>query len=291
MAKSHADKFHQAGIAASRGSITYVDPKGLKLIRDKSSPLYDPRVDEPLDQPADQLFIADIAENGVTNPVLVRVNGPDYEVVAGRRRVAATMLVNKKRATPILIPITVLTGSDEEMVAAAIRENALRKEESYYSQAWKVRSLQRLGLSNDMIARTTHLPLGRIDGLLNFLNLSAEAQAAIQRGELPFGSVPTLGEVKREEQPAFVEELKKKGARKKHEVRAAVKAKREGKEYQAPERKKMWSRAEIEKLLEYLDTSSDAALVLRYILGDEKARTAMPIYVRVAITKMRRAKK
>ena len=70
-----------------------VEPKALKLIEDRSHPLYDPRVHMPLDP---LLTLAIAARMHVLEPVRVRLleDGETYGVVAGRQRVRCTCWLN-----------------------------------------------------------------------------------------------------------------------------------------------------------------------------------------------------
>lgn len=301
MAKSIADKLKDAGVDASRGTITYIDPCALTIITDKTHSLYDPRVDEPLEE----ALVVDIMERGVLQPIICRDNGlsgvmPVIQVIAGRRRTLHLIEANNRRAKadkdaePAKIPVTFVNGDDAEMLLIAIAENAHRKNESLKSLSWKVRTISKLGRSNEEIAKACGMSLKRVASLLRFLNLSVAAQKAIDAGEVPVGSIDALAEVPREEQEAMLTSLKTNGATKNHEVKDVVKAHQNGVTYTPPDRKKTWGRRELKLLreeLEFYDKKSKevrvAAALIDFILGDNKALTEYES-LKLAITAVRR---
>ena len=81
MAKNSKDAYGAEGTT----SLLSFDPDKLVLVEDKNSPLYDPRIDLPIDEP----MVASILALGVQEPVLVWKDPEDgqVKVVAGRQRV------------------------------------------------------------------------------------------------------------------------------------------------------------------------------------------------------------
>lgn len=278
MAKSISDKLKEHGIAASRGTVTYIDPKGLTLITDTKAALYDPRVAEPLDEG----LVLDIMQHGVLQAILCRdngvdKNGPRIEVVAGRRRLRHLLEANVRREKTGLpsykMPVVIVHGDDREMVNMAIAENAHRKEESVMSLAWKVRTSTKLGSTAEEIG----IGPQRVRRLLAFLDLSKVAQEAVNNKQLPLSAIDELAQVPREEQPALVASMLANNVTKSHEVADAVDAAKNGKSYTPPDRKKSWGRREMKSFLTALDGAPKnretivARAMVDFILGDDKA--------------------
>jgi ParB family chromosome partitioning protein len=288
-----------AGVDASRGTITYVDPEALTIITDKTHVLYDPRAEDPLDE----ALVLDIMERGVLQPIVCRDNGVSggkliVQVIAGRRRTRHLIEANTRRGKgteAAKIPVTFVHGDDADMLLIAIAENAHRKNESVKSLAWKVRAVNKLGRSNEEIAKACGMSPKRIASLLRFLNLSAAAQKAIDSGEVPIGSIDALAEVPREEQEAVLVKLKENSATKNHEVKDVVKAQQNGHDYTPPERKKTWGRRELKLLkeeLEFYDKRGKEVQVaiglIDFIMnGDTKALADFDV-LKLAITSVKR---
>src|ERR1700743_1127639 len=91
MAKSSKDTYGATGST----NLLLFDPKDLTIVTDERSPLYDERVDLPVDE----ALVDSIVDQGVLEAILVRKN-PETgktEVVNGRQRGRATVEANKRR--------------------------------------------------------------------------------------------------------------------------------------------------------------------------------------------------
>src|SRR5512137_1971108 len=103
------NRTQDAGAAARGQTFSYL-PEALTLVRDKSHPLYDERVDLPPDEAA----VLSIMRHGVIKPITVRKNGymnggtAVIEVMDGRSTVIAAAEANRRLLKagrdPILVP-------------------------------------------------------------------------------------------------------------------------------------------------------------------------------------------
>lgn len=287
MSKSIADRLKDSGFKdVSRGTLTYLYPDDLTVVVDPAHPLYDPRVEWPLDLAK----VADIRERGVMHPILIRENGEDakgrpiLEVIDGRRRVLHAREVNKglKNGSRIRVPVVFAHGDDIQMVLHAIALNANREDETVHSRAVKVQKVIKLGATVEDVAKALCTTTKTVGVLLAYLNLHKNVQKAIDAGQIPVGSIASFAKVPREEQEAMLEKVRVSGATKRHEVADAVSAHKKGEDYVAPDRKKAWGRAELKRLRSTLDVAGSskevrvAKALIDLFLGDGEALVEFP---------------
>ena len=282
MSKTLADAFKEAGVDAGRGGgYTLVDPEGLVVVRDKEHFLYDPRVEEPLDE----AFVLELMQVGVHTPIRTFSNGvkngrPNVLVVAGRRRTLHLREANKRRAArgepPFRIPTIVVDGDDKSLVLLAISENAHRKQESPASRAAKVQRALQLGCTETEVSRALGVSFTTLKQLREYVNLDPSVQTAIDKKEIPLSATKSFAAVPREDQAKALDVVKKSGARKTFEVKPAVEAATKGTTVELPERQRVRSRREIESIVAKLEsefgTKDDSATlviaVLNAVTGD-----------------------
>lgn len=266
MAKSIADGLKAAGLGASRASITLLEPEALTLIRDKEHPLYDARVEFPVD--VDSPLYADILARGVEKPIEVRKNGVDkknvpiLQVIDGRQRVQILQHINKHLPKGELrrkLPVNFVTGDDKEMVLRGLSSNLLRREETPFTKALKAKKAQALGCGLEEIARACNLKSTKpVEEMLLVLNFIPEVQEAFN-GELPASAIKTFSKVPREEQKAALSAVRGVGAKSTKQREAAVKSSREGTEYVEPKSTKAWSPTKVDAFVAKLETQRKEA--------------------------------
>ena len=178
---------------------------GLVLITDKEHPLWDPRLEMPLNRGR----IENFKVYGVTDAIGIRKNNAtgQFEVIKGRRRVQHLRAANlelvaegKPRRT---IPCIRRQLTDREAVAMMAMENGQREEESPYDQAVKLRQLIHVqgytvrdaaliyGLSEDTITKR-----------LALLDMTPEFQQAVYTGQVAASTAVALANKSPEEQKA-----------------------------------------------------------------------------------------
>ena len=116
-----------------------------------------------LDEEALQDLVASIKDNGIIQPLVVRPVGKRYEIIAGRRRLAAAKLVKLAK-----VPAIVREADDRTTAVLRIHENLVRDDVDVLSEAlFIVNSIQELGISETafaaMINRSPNYVFDRIE--------------------------------------------------------------------------------------------------------------------------------
>jgi len=148
---------------------------------------YQPRVDMHNDSLED---LADsIRAQGVVQPIVVRrINGGEYEIIAGERRWRAAQLAGLQE-----VPVVVRDMDDRSAIAVALIENIQREDLNPLEEA---RALQRLIAEFDMTHQQAAAAVGRsrtaVSNLLRLLDLGEVVTAMVQRGELEMGHARAL---------------------------------------------------------------------------------------------------
>jgi ParB family chromosome partitioning protein len=203
----------KSAIDAKRGNVFFVEPERLTLVYDKTHPLYDPRVeDEP-----EERFIANVAMHGVLEPVLVRKNGDQIEVVAGRGRTKAATEANRRLAAEgkplILVPIMVKGGNDADLFGVMISENEIRREDTMLVKGQKARKLLNMGHTVQQIAVVFGVSRQAVETWLAAEELPQPIKDAVEAGEITATAALQLGGHTREEQVKRFNDLKQQGAK------------------------------------------------------------------------------
>ena len=132
---------------------------------------------------------ASIRSQGIVQPLLVRPAGnARYEIVAGERRWRAAELAGLTE-----IPALVRQLSDMEVMAAALIENLQREDLNPMEAARAIAVLrEKFGLSQDALATTLGKSRPTVANALRLLNLSSEAQDALEKGHISAGHARAL---------------------------------------------------------------------------------------------------
>ncbi len=126
---------------------------------------------------------ASIRENGLLQPLVVRVAGDGFELVAGERRFRA--LSGLKRQTA---PAVVRELSDEQMLLLALVENLQREELNAIEEAIAYQQLiDGFGLTQSQVANRVGRNRSTVANSLRLLTLSQEVQDLVGSGSLSAG--------------------------------------------------------------------------------------------------------
>ena len=123
-----------------------------------------------------------IAEKGVLQPLLVRPKGKGYEIVAGERRFRAAKLAGLTE-----VPVVVRDLDDRETLEIALIENLQRENLNPLEEARAFQGLLALGLTQEQLAKTLGKGRSTIANGLRLLNLSKDAQKALEAGLISAG--------------------------------------------------------------------------------------------------------
>jgi ParB family chromosome partitioning protein len=274
--------------AVSKNTFYYFDPKSLLVVDDVKHPLYDERVNLPLDEH----LVKSIMVKGVVEPVIVRLNGKDkkgvpiVEVIDGRQRVRAAREANnrleKEGKEPVRVPGVNRRGEDADLFGVMVSANEIRQSDGPLTRAKKIQKYISMGRTEDEAAITFGCSSATIKNLLGLLDLHPQVQAKISSGEIPVMVADKLRKLPQDEQPAKLQELIDAGLTKGAAgVEAAKKAARGEKPASAKVRMAScktvakWQVAMAEACLEYSETDKDILEfgrdLLAYLLGDADA--------------------
>ena len=124
-----------------------------------------------------------IAERGLLQPILLRVSGDGFEIVAGERRWRAA-----QRAQLHRIPAIVRDLDDEATAEIALIENIQREDLNAIEEADGYRQLiQRFGHSQELVAKLVGKSRSHVTNLLRLLDLPTAVREMLLRGEISMG--------------------------------------------------------------------------------------------------------
>jgi ParB family chromosome partitioning protein len=129
-----------------------------------------------------------IRAQGVLQPLLVRRDGSDFELVAGERRLRAARLAGLTR-----VPVVVREVSDAEMLEVSIVENIQRENLNPMEEADAYqRLIDAFDLTQEEAARRVGKSRPTVANMLRLRQLPDPIKAAIRAGELSMGHARAL---------------------------------------------------------------------------------------------------
>lgn len=150
---------------------------------------YQPRV--VFDEKALNELAQSIKENGVFQPIIVKKNIKGYYVIAGERRLRASIMAGKTT-----IPAIIRQISDEKMAEIALLENLQRENLSAIEEAKAYKNLiESLSLTQDELAKKVSKSRSHITNIIGLLRLPEEVQNMINDGELTMGHARVLSKI------------------------------------------------------------------------------------------------
>jgi ParB family transcriptional regulator, chromosome partitioning protein len=257
--------------AESRSSSTMLfDVEKLKIIKDKKHPLYDDRVEYPLNEE----LIASIMFGGVNVPIKVWKDSESGDVVVldGKQRCANAHEANKrlkKDGQPTRqIPGIAFKGSLKAALAQMIILNKGRQDTTPQADARSAERLLEAGYSEPEVGTILHLKPGTLKNYLALLSCPAVVRAAVDKGDLQPTDAYKLSKL----EPA---EQKEKLATMLEAAKGVVGKRRRAKKMRAATgEKKMRSRKEVAAMLAVLVEKFGSAAqgtidLLRWVMGEK----------------------
>jgi ParB family transcriptional regulator, chromosome partitioning protein len=149
-------------------------------------------------------LINSIRERGVLQPLLVRKQGEDYELIAGERRLRAA-----GEAGLTDVPVIVMDVADHEALELALIENLQREDLNAIEEAEGYRVLaEKFGMTQDQIAQRVNKARASVANSLRLLALSEEIRKFLAEGLLTPGHAKVLlGLPIEQEQCLFAERI------------------------------------------------------------------------------------
>ncbi len=147
---------------------------------------YQPR--HELDETALGELAASIQSVGLLQPVVVREDGGDYQLIAGERRWRAIQRLGWAR-----IPVVVRPADDQTLLTLALVENLQRDDLNPIEEAMGYERLStEFALSVNEVARLVGRDRSTVANTLRLLKLPATVQGMVQRGALSAGHARAL---------------------------------------------------------------------------------------------------
>jgi ParB family chromosome partitioning protein len=129
-----------------------------------------------------------IRENGLIQPLVVRKNGDQYELIAGERRLRASKLAGVK-----VVPVVIRKSTDREALELAIVENIQRVDLNCVDEALAFFQLmQEFNLSQEELAKKMGKDRATVANSLRILKLSDSILGELKKGTLSRGHAKAL---------------------------------------------------------------------------------------------------
>jgi ParB family chromosome partitioning protein len=143
---------------------------------------------ENFDEESLASLTASVREVGVLQPILVRRDGDDYELVAGERRWRAA-----KRAGLVTIPALVRTADDVASMTQALVENLHRQDLNPMEEAAAYQQLiEDFGLTHEDVAARVGRTRASVSNTLRLFQLPPGLQRLVIDGQLSAGHARAL---------------------------------------------------------------------------------------------------
>ena len=159
----------------------------------RSNP-YQPRI--YFDEAALEELAASIKEHGVFQPIIVKKSIKGYDIIAGERRVKASIKAGLKT-----IPAIIKDFTDEEMMQIALLENLQREDLSSIEEAKAYRDIiNALNITQDELAKRVGKSRSHITNMLGLLRLPLEVKKMINNKKISMGHARVLSKLENKEQ-------------------------------------------------------------------------------------------
>lgn len=229
-------------------------PEKLTIVTDPVHPLYDERINLPLDD----AMVRNIQTFGVLEPIIVTrdTNTGEVLVIDGRQRVRHALEANRRLHSAglplLLVPATTRKGDNAAtLFGVMVATNELRQADPPLVRAAKMQRLKNLGQDDAAVALAFGCTTKTVEATLCLLDCSKTVQKAVEGGLIGISDVKYLSRLTPAQQAAKVEEIVKGVVGKEGHARARAKREIVQGKPQAPKTK---TRAQIEaKLKEVSD--------------------------------------
>lgn len=160
----------------------------IKLSELRSNP-YQPR--KNFDERALQELADSIKEHGVFQPIIAKKSIKGYEIIAGERRVKASILAGKET-----IPAIIRSFSDQDMMEIALLENLQRENLNALEEALAYKKLlEQLSLTQEKLAIRLGKSRSHITNMLGLLTLPEEVKDLIMQNKITMGHARVLSKL------------------------------------------------------------------------------------------------
>ena len=165
----------------------------IKLNELRSNP-YQPR--KVFNEEALEELANSIKEHGVFQPIIVKKSIKGYEIIAGERRVKASLMAGLTE-----IPAIIRDFNDTQMMEIALLENLQRENLTAIEEATAYKKLQEtLGLTQEELAKRLGKSRSHITNMLGLLSLPSSIQQDVSSKKISMGHARVLSKLEDEGQ-------------------------------------------------------------------------------------------
>lgn len=166
---------------------------------------YQPRTH--FDETALDELAESIREQGLMQPILVRADGSQFEIIAGERRWRAA-----QRAGLTDVQVLVKDVPENAVAAMALIENIQREDLNSIEEAHGLqRLIQEFGMTHDAVAQSVGKSRAAVSNLLRLLNLTKPVQDMLTAGLIEMGHARALLPLHANQQRDLAHEIEEKG--------------------------------------------------------------------------------
>lgn len=158
-------------------------------LEDLRSNPYQPR--KKFDEEALEELTNSIKEHGVFQPIIINKSIKGYEIVAGERRVRASVKAGLKK-----IPAIIKNFTKEQMMEIALLENLQREDLTAIEEAWGYQNIiENLEITQEELSKKVGKSRSHITNLLGLLRLPIDIQNIIQENKISMGHARVLSKL------------------------------------------------------------------------------------------------
>ena len=177
----------------------------IKLNELRSNP-YQPR--KTFNQEALEELANSIKEYGVFQPIIAKKTIKGYEIIAGERRVKASIMAGLTE-----IPAIIRDFNDTQMMEIALLENLQREDLTAIEEATAYKKLQdTLAITQEELAKRLGKSRSHITNMLGLLTLPSDIQEDLNQKKISMGHARVLSKLENvSQQEELAEKIKKEG--------------------------------------------------------------------------------
>jgi ParB family chromosome partitioning protein len=129
-----------------------------------------------------------IKNHGVLQPLVVRVVGEQYQLIAGERRLRAAQVAGLRE-----VPVSIVNFDDQQVFEASLAENIQRSDLNAIEKAQGFKDyLDRYHVTQEQLAQRLGMDRTSVSNLVNLLNLPDEVQTAVRQNQITLGHAKIL---------------------------------------------------------------------------------------------------
>lgn len=147
---------------------------------------------------------ASVKEHGILQPLVVRPQGEQYQLIAGERRLRAA-----QDAGLTSVPVRIVDFNDQQVLEAALVENIQRTDLNPIEKAHGFKDyLDRFGVNHEQLAQRLGMARSTITNLVHLLDLTPEVQEGVRLSQISEAHAKLLKGIKnRDRQVALFKQI------------------------------------------------------------------------------------